>query len=174
MLPRTWTRARREGFIAYGYFADVANAIDGGVALNRAGKPGGPSTPGAHAVITPLGWSISVNALQLALVVGGSGLYIKALTHGLSPLPAVDAKLRAELNALSLDELNAWLASVDPLGAAKNDRKNKGRVVRARELVGQTNGPGVPQGPEGGTRAVGWSSNCRGPAAPVIEAPTTP
>ena len=48
---------------------------------------------------------------KLALVVGGSGLYLKALTHGLAPLPAVDPKLRAELNALSLDELNARLAA---------------------------------------------------------------
>src|SRR5215475_8447699 len=42
---------------------------------------------------------------KLALVVGGSGLYLKALTHGLAALPPVDPKLRAELNALSLDEV---------------------------------------------------------------------
>jgi tRNA dimethylallyltransferase len=39
-----------------------------------------------------------------ALVVGGSGLYIKALTHGLASLPAADPKLRAKLNASSVDE----------------------------------------------------------------------
>ena len=44
---------------------------------------------------------------RLAIVVGGSGLYVKALTHGLAPLPAINPKLRAELNALSLEELNA-------------------------------------------------------------------
>ena len=32
---------------------------------------------------------------KLAIVTGGSGLYIKALTHGLSPLPSADAALRA-------------------------------------------------------------------------------
>ena len=67
---------------------------------------------------------------KLAIVVGGSGLYIKALTHGLAPLPAVDPKLRAELNALSLEELNARLAAVDPSGAKKIDQQNKRRVVQ--------------------------------------------
>ena len=47
---------------------------------------------------------------KLAIVAGGSGLYLKALTHGLAPLPPVDAELRAELNALSLEELNTRLA----------------------------------------------------------------
>ena len=32
-----------------------------------------------------------------ALVVGGSGLYLKALTHGLAPLPPIDPELRAQL-----------------------------------------------------------------------------
>lgn len=71
---------------------------------------------------------------KLALVVGGSGLYIKALTHGLAPLPPVDPKLRAELNALSLDQLNSRLLAVDSLGAEKIDRKNKRRLVRALEI----------------------------------------
>ena len=59
---------------------------------------------------------------KLALVVGGGGLYLKALTHGLAPLPEADAKLRAELNDLPLGELNARLAMVDPLGAKQVDR----------------------------------------------------
>jgi tRNA dimethylallyltransferase len=82
---------------------------------------------------------------KLALVVGGSGLYLKALTHGLAPLPAVDAKLRAKLNALSLDELNGRLAKVDSLGAEKIDRQNKRRVVRALEIFAQTNTPASAQ-----------------------------
>lgn len=82
---------------------------------------------------------------KLALVVGGSGLYVKALTHGLTPLPAVDAQLRAELNALSLDDLNRRLAVVDPLGAEQVDRLNKRRVVRALEIFAQTNAPASEQ-----------------------------
>ena len=82
---------------------------------------------------------------KLALVVGGSGLYLKALTHGLAPLPTVNAHLRAELNALSLDELNRRLAAVDPSGVEKIDRKNKRRVVRALEIFAQTNVPASAQ-----------------------------
>jgi tRNA dimethylallyltransferase len=82
---------------------------------------------------------------KLALVVGGSGLYLKALTHGLAPLPAVDPQLRAELSALSLEELNTRLLAVDPLGAEKIDRRNKRRVVRALEIFAQTNSPASVQ-----------------------------
>ena len=80
-----------------------------------------------------------------ALVVGGSGLYLKALTHGLAPLPAVDAELRAKLNALSLEELNARLLAVDPLGAETIDRQNKRRLVRALEIFAQTKRPASEQ-----------------------------
>src|SRR5437867_7131687 len=47
---------------------------------------------------------------KLAIVVGGSGLYIKALTHGLAPVPKFDPKLREKLNAMSLDDLHVQLA----------------------------------------------------------------
>lgn len=82
---------------------------------------------------------------RLALVVGGSGLYLKAITHGLAPLPAVDSHLRVELNALSLDELNDRLLAVDPLGAETIDRQNKRRLVRALEIYEQTQRPASEQ-----------------------------
>jgi len=69
-----------------------------------------------------------------AIIVGGSGLYIKALTHGLAHLPQVDAKLRAKLNALSIDELRSQLANLDPEAARKIDMKNRRRLVRALEI----------------------------------------
>src|ERR1041385_2778562 len=46
---------------------------------------------------------------KVAIVVGGSGLYIKALTHGLAPLPESDRTLREKLNAISLDDLCSQL-----------------------------------------------------------------
>jgi tRNA dimethylallyltransferase len=82
---------------------------------------------------------------RLPIVVGGSGLYLKALTHGLAPLPAVDSKLRAKLSALSLEELNARLLAVDPSGAEKIDLKNKRRLVRALEIFAQTKRPASAQ-----------------------------
>ena len=42
---------------------------------------------------------------KCALVVGGTGLYIRALTHGLSELPEADPALRRELEALTLAQL---------------------------------------------------------------------
>ena len=78
---------------------------------------------------------------RLAIVAGGSGLYVKALTNGLAPLPAIIPKLRAELNALSLEVLNARLAAVDPSGAKKIDQQNKRRLVRALEIFTQTGAP---------------------------------
>ena len=93
---------------------------------------------------------------KLAIVVGGSGLYIKALTHGLAPLPESDPKLREKLNAMSLDGLRAQLVELDPEAAKKIDIKNRRRVVRALEIclitgkpasevvagVGDSGGPG--------------------------------
>ena len=71
---------------------------------------------------------------KLAIVVGGSGLYIKALTHGLAPLPESDPKLREKLNAMSLDALRCQLAEVDPETARKIDLKNRRWIVRALEI----------------------------------------
>ena len=71
---------------------------------------------------------------KLAIVVGGSGLYIKALTHGLAPLPESDPELREKLNAMSLDDLRSQLVEVDPETARKIDLKNRRRVVRALEI----------------------------------------
>jgi len=71
---------------------------------------------------------------KLAIVVGGSGLYIKALTHGLAPVPESDPKLRAKLNAMSLDDLRSQLAELDPKTARKIDMNNRRRLVRALEI----------------------------------------
>jgi tRNA dimethylallyltransferase len=71
---------------------------------------------------------------RLAIVVGGNGLYVKALTHGLAPLPESDPKLREKLNAMSLDNLRAQLVELDPEAAKKIDIKNRRRLVRALEI----------------------------------------
>jgi tRNA dimethylallyltransferase len=91
---------------------------------------------------------------KLAIVVGGSGLYLKALTHGLAPLPPIDPKLRAELNALTLEQLNSRLLVADPSGAEKIDRQNKRRVVRALEIFAQTRRPASEQRAQWAAQAV--------------------
>jgi len=69
---------------------------------------------------------------KTAIVVGGSGLYLKALTHGLSVVPSADPDLRARLNELSLADLQEKLQSLDPKTAV--DLKNRRRIVRAIEI----------------------------------------
>jgi len=71
---------------------------------------------------------------KLAIVVGGSGLYIKALTHGLTSLPESDPKLRAKLNAMSLGDLRLQLAELDPETSRTIDMNNRRRLVRALEI----------------------------------------
>jgi tRNA dimethylallyltransferase len=78
---------------------------------------------------------------KLAIVVGGSGLYIRALTHGLAPLPQSDPRLREKLNAMSLDDLCSQLVEVDPETARKIDLKNRRRVIRAVEICSLTRKP---------------------------------
>jgi tRNA dimethylallyltransferase len=69
-----------------------------------------------------------------AIVAGGNGLYIKALTHGLATAPPGDPKLRAKLNELSLEDLQVKLRQLDP-GTARNiDMKNRRRLTRALEI----------------------------------------
>jgi len=79
------------------------------------------------------------------IVVGGSGLYVKALTHGLSTLPASNRKLRDELNELNLDQLHARLVDVDRETASVIDVKNRRRLVRALEICLLTGEPASAQ-----------------------------
>jgi tRNA dimethylallyltransferase len=76
-----------------------------------------------------------------AIVAGGSGLYVKALTHGLSKLPAADPQIRARLAELSLDALREQLVDLDPAAARKIDLKNRRRVTRALEICLLTGQP---------------------------------
>jgi tRNA dimethylallyltransferase len=68
------------------------------------------------------------------IVVGGSGLYLKFLTHGPSPLPKGDEKMRAEMDVQTLEELLAELEAIDPVEAAQVNRGNKRYVSRSLEI----------------------------------------
>ena len=69
------------------------------------------------------------------VVVGGSGLYLKALTHGLAPTPKGDPGLREKLDRMDLDDLVSWLQRVDPKGAAATNLKNRRYVSRNLEIT---------------------------------------
>lgn len=78
---------------------------------------------------------------RLILVVGGTGLYVRALTHGLADLPAADLELRKKLEAHPLSELERQLRELDPAGASLIDLKNRRRVIRALEICILTGHP---------------------------------
>jgi tRNA dimethylallyltransferase len=71
---------------------------------------------------------------KVPVITGGSGLYLKFLTHGASPLPTGDAKLRAELDARPLEYLVAQLRELDPLEASRTALENRRYVSRALEI----------------------------------------
>lgn len=68
------------------------------------------------------------------VITGGSGLYLKFLSHGPSPLPPGEPALRAELDAAPLEELVSRLQTLDPVEAARTDLKNRRYVSRALEV----------------------------------------
>lgn len=75
------------------------------------------------------------------IVCGGTGLYIRALRHGLFEGPARDAALRQRLEAMPATELFAELQRLDPQTAAQIDRHNPRRLVRALEVFHTTGKP---------------------------------
>ena len=70
-----------------------------------------------------------------AIVVGGNGLYVKSLTHGLSDAPPGDEKLRRAMDSLPMEECVAWLKQLDPEGAAAMNLLNPRYVHRALEIT---------------------------------------
>lgn len=72
---------------------------------------------------------------KLPLLVGGSGLYIRAVTEGLAvPEVAPDPDYRRALELRPGDELHRELAAVDAPAAARIDPRNTRRVIRALEV----------------------------------------
>ena len=70
--------------------------------------------------------------------VGGTGLYHRVLTQGLSKAPGTDRTVAENLEKKTLEELVAAVRRVDPVWAEKADLKNLRRVVRALAVWEQT------------------------------------
>jgi tRNA dimethylallyltransferase len=67
------------------------------------------------------------------IIVGGSGFYLKAITSGLSPIPAIDAEIKAKV-LTALNDLSAAyneLKTIDPICAAKIAPKDRYRIEKA-------------------------------------------
>ncbi len=89
---------------------------------------------------------------RVPIVCGGTGLYIRALTHGLADLPPADPALRAELEREPLSALVTRLRSLDP--DAHVDEKNPRRVIRALEVCLRTGRPFSAQRAEWGQEPI--------------------
>ncbi|MDA7921977.1 tRNA (adenosine(37)-N6)-dimethylallyltransferase MiaA [Verrucomicrobiales bacterium] len=75
-----------------------------------------------------------VSNRAVPLVVGGSGLYLKAITHGLAPTPKSEPELREKLDKRSLESLIEEYERLDPDGAAQTNLKNRRYVTRNLEI----------------------------------------
>lgn len=79
---------------------------------------------------------------RLPIFVGGSGLYFKALTRGLSDVPAISAEVRDDVRARlerdGVEALHAQLALRDAESAARLHPNDRTRIARALEVVEAT------------------------------------
>jgi tRNA dimethylallyltransferase len=79
------------------------------------------------------------------VVVGGTGLYLRALLHGLALFPPVDLSLRNRLEAWAEEEgeeaLHQRLQEIDSVTAARLPKGDKFRIIRALEIFEQTGKP---------------------------------
>ncbi|MGO4877356.1 tRNA (adenosine(37)-N6)-dimethylallyltransferase MiaA [Pedobacter sp. AJM] len=75
---------------------------------------------------------------DLAIMVGGSGLYVNALINGLDEMPEIDLAVRDQLNNLfkteGISPIREQLAKHDPEYYAKVDQQNPQRMIRGLEV----------------------------------------
>ena len=79
---------------------------------------------------------------RLPIFVGGTGLYFRALTRGLSAIPPIPAgvreAVRARLDRDGVEELHAELAARDPVSAGRLKPRDRTRIARALEVIEAT------------------------------------
>lgn len=97
-------------------------------------EPGDDCDAGRYATIAKETIAEIQTRGKTPIIVGGSGLYLKFLTHGASPLPRANPKLRADLEAQPLEQLLAQLEKLDPVEAEIVDRCNTRYVARSLEI----------------------------------------
>ncbi len=82
---------------------------------------------------------------QLPIIVGGTGLYFKALTEGLSEIPEIPPEIRARYRRAAeegpVEALYGELARRDPVTAARLRPSDPQRIVRALEVIEATGRP---------------------------------
>ena len=79
---------------------------------------------------------------QIPLLVGGTGLYLDAITKGLKiPRVSPQPELRSQLSTIGQIQAHRWLAQVDPIAAQKIHFNDQFRTLRALEVYYTT---GIP------------------------------
>ncbi len=96
------------------------------------------------------------------VIVGGTGLYFRALTEGLAEIPPIPAAIRAEADALRLSgQVDVMRQALDAATAAKTDLLNPVRVQRAYEVQRAT-----------GRGMAAWQADTSAPLLPLCDAQT--
>lgn len=75
---------------------------------------------------------------KLPILVGGTGLYIRTLLHGIAPVPDIDPAVRAEVRAMPVGKAAARLRREDPEAAGRLNPLDITRIARALEVVRST------------------------------------
>lgn len=96
-----------------------------------------------------------------AILVGGTGLYFRAFTHGLDPLPPVNPELRTQLSQWTLGQQIDRLRELDPDCLEVLDLQNPRRVQRALEIVWTSGRPLA-------SHRRSWAAPARRPFAGVV------
>jgi tRNA dimethylallyltransferase len=76
----------------------------------------------------------------LPIVTGGTGLYFRALERGLADMPPIDTAVREKWRSFTGD-VHVELARLDPAAAARLERNDRQRVIRALEVIEATGHP---------------------------------
>ncbi len=83
--------------------------------------------------------NIIFTSKDIAIVAGGTGLYIRALARGFDNIPAVPEYIRDEVKQLyqlnGIEGLTQSLINEDPLFVAEGEMKNPQRMMRALEVI---------------------------------------
>lgn len=79
---------------------------------------------------------------KVAIIAGGTGLYMDSLIRGnaFAPFPStgVREKLEAQADAEGMEKIHAWLTSVDPEAAGRLHLSDRKRIIRALEVYLET------------------------------------
>ena len=104
----------------------------------------------SHSIHTPVNAAGFVQYVQpilnqlfeknhVVVAVGGTGLYIHALVHGLDPIPTIDPSVRQSINVSFESNGLSWLQKriqeEDPLYAESGEMQNPHRIMRALEVI---------------------------------------